>query len=147
MAATDEMDFFEPHCMNYFTLYLPPSPFQKKKIQLLLFSVTFKSPFPSCSSLGGAGGSFSPRSLCEAELFEQPCCRLSLHATDPPHASIPTVTCLPTGGVVQGARACIGGRKVIPAVVSRWAWSSPQAGLEQDRCLWPGGLGAHICNW
>lgn len=115
-------------------------------IQLFIFSVTFYSQFPS-SSLGGAGGSFSPRSLCEAQLFEQPCCRLSLYAADPPYTSYPTVARLSTGRFVQGARPCVRGRKVVPAVVSCWAWIGPQAGLEQDRCLWPGGLGAHICNW
>lgn len=132
-------------CTLPLTLFAP-SHFLKK-IQLLIFPVTFYSQFPSSSSLGGAGGSFSPRSLCEAELFEQPCCRLSLHATDPPHTSYPAVARLPTGGFVQGAHPCVRGRKVVPAVVSSWAWTGPQAGLEQNRCLWPGGLGAYICNW
>lgn len=91
----------------------------------------FSSP-GSCSSLGGAGGSFNPRGLCEAELLEQPRCRISLHATDPPHASLPAVARLPTGGIVKGARPGFCGREVIPAVVSCWTWFSPQAGLEQD---------------
>lgn len=73
--------FIPPECVGCFTLYLPVTPGTVsfitagccdtfKKIQLCLFSATFKVPSPSCSSPGGTGGGFNPRSLCEAELFE-----------------------------------------------------------------------------
>lgn len=112
----------------------------------LLFITIFLTRLSALLSPGDPGRSFHPGSFCEAELLEHPCCRLLLFAANPPHSSFPVVPRFPPGWPVQGARPCICPRKVIPAVVSCWARSGPQAGLEQDRCLWPGGVGTYTRN-
>lgn len=109
----------------------------------LLFTTLLFASF----SPGGAGGSFNPGSFCEVELSEHPRCRLPLSAANPPHASLPIVPRLPAGWFVQGVRPCLCPGEVVPALVSCWTWPGPQAGLEQDRYLWPAGLGSHSCNW
>lgn len=118
----------------HFSFMLSPSP-----VFLTLLLCLF--------SLGGAGRRFDARSFCEAELLEHSCCWLPLSPANPPHSSLPIIPCLPAGRSVQGSCPRLCPREVVPAVVSCRAWSGPQARLEQDGCLWSGGLGSHLCSW
>lgn len=130
---------------NTFIYYinLPVSHF---KFTLLFHCPYFSLSSPSSLSPGNPGRSFRPRSFCEAELLEHSRRRLLRSAAHPPHTPLPVISRFPPGRPVQGTRSCVCPRKVIPAVVPCWARSGPQAGLEQDGCLWPGGVGTHTCN-
>lgn len=130
---------------SFITFCLSRPPSLVSHLYSFLVTISHSAVFILLSA-GGAGRSFNPGGLREAELLEHPCCGLPVSAADPPHPSFPVLPRLAAGWSVQGARPLVRPGALIPAVVSRRARSGSPAGLEQDRRLWPGGLGPHLRN-